>query len=151
MGVTEPDDGGYDVEETYLITWEKRPGAWMRARSLGTGEMLARNAELNALREKAEADGDREAKTRLTFEHAAGLLADVIVGWNMRRRGEALPITYESMMLLSDGLLLDAYKAYMTGNGEVGEGSDLGKDSPSGGSYPAELQAMEVLSPSPSS
>lgn len=145
------EDDGYDVEETYLITWEKRPGAWMRARALGTGEMLARNAELNALREKAETEGDRVAKTRVMFEHAAGLLADVITEWNMRRRGEVLPVSYESMMLLPDGLLLDAYRAYMQGNGEVAEGSPLGSGSPSGDSYPAELQAMEPLSSNPSS
>lgn len=143
---------GYDIEEIYRMEWSDRPDAVVRARSIGSGEMLAWSAD------HADAQS-REAH----FNRAIELLADVVVDWTLERRGRPLPIhdlsevddgderktlretNMASLRLIGHRFLLEIFSSYMGEAVQVQEESDLGKDSRSGGSFPAELQTMEVL------
>lgn len=139
---------GYEVEEIYILEWENRPGAQVKARSISSGELLQWSAKQAMLREAAEAEGGNSRD--VAFRHMAELLTEVVESWTFERRGVPVPITEDGCLMLGHKLLLAVYKAYMDESAEVDEGSDLGKDSNSGDSYPEELQAMEVLSESPS-
>lgn len=158
MGVA--DMAGYDIEEIYRLEWpDTRPGAVVRARSIGTGEMLAWSAK-HAM--AVEAPDQREAM----FLHTIEFLAHVIVDWTLERRGRPLPVhdvseaeaglreraidtNIDSLTAVGHRFLMDIYSAYMGATVEVPVDSDLGKGSNSGGSSPAELQTMEALSYSP--
>lgn len=163
MGITDKPDS-YDVEEIYVLTWENRPGAEVRARSIGTGEILDWSLRNARAREAAAEASDRTALRDASFTHMLETLAEVIVSWTLTRRGAALPVedasefepgtpeykaaietNVASLRRIGHKLLLDIYKAYMESSAEVDEGSDLGKDSTSGAPYPEELGETELL------
>lgn len=158
---------GYDVEEIYVLTWETRPGAEVRCRSISSGEVLDWSLRGALMAEQAAVEATRGNRTALrdgSFRHMADCLAEVVVGWSLERRGVPLPIVdvgdlerdspewkagvetnVASLMKVGHKLLLAVYKGYMEESAEVDEGSDLGKDSPSGEPYPEELGGTEAL------
>lgn len=131
----EPD--GYEVEEIYVLTWDARPGAVVKARSISIGEMLEHSERATKIRES----GKRED----WIYHVAEFLADVVVSWTLKRRGVPIPITAEGCLMIGNRFLLAIYGDYMSSGVDVPEDSDLGKDSLSGGQYPEELDETEAL------
>lgn len=141
---------GYDIEETIRLEFADLPGAWARCRVVSVGERLEMSGRLTRIKESID-DRNNPDRQRAMYEHMGEILSEVVVEWSMQRRGEPVPISVEGCLMLSERLLLRLYRGYMDGMiGAVAEDSELGKDSNSGGSYPAELQTMEALSPSPS-
>lgn len=69
---------------------------------------------------------------------------DVLESWNVTRRGEPVPPTYDGLRLLDTHFVLAIIGAWLTGT--TGTDADLGKDSPSGGNSPEEREAMAALS-----
>jgi len=132
----------YDVEEIYVLTWEDRPGAEVRARSLSTGELLEWSAKEVARR---EATTDPQERRNVVFYHAAEFLSEVVESWTLTRRGEPIPVTPAGCMLIGSQFLMKIYRDYFGASVEVPEASDLGKDFDSGEPYPEELQTTEAL------
>lgn len=128
---------GYEVEEIYVLTWDNRPGAVVKARSISMGEMLERSQQATKIKESGARDD--------WILHVAEFLADVVVSWTLKRRGVPIPVTPEGCLMIGNKFLLAIYGDYMSAGVDVPEDSDLGKDSLSGGPYPEELDETEAL------
>ena len=66
--------------------------------------------------------------------------------WNVTRKGEAVPPTYEGLLTLDTQFVMAIVGAWLTGT--TGADEELGKDSPSGGSSQEALTAAAALSSS---
>lgn len=99
--------------------------------------------------------GDYEAATSgaLTSAQAMPLIdrlidrfGELLESWNVTRRGEPVPPTAEGLRSLDAAFVLEIMGAWLTGSVQADE--ELGKDSGSGGTSAAELEAMAALSAS---
>lgn len=68
----------------------------------------------------------------------------VLESWNVQRRGQPVPATYEGLRQLDASFVLDIIGAWLTGTTQAD--AELGKGSISGGSSPEEQAAMAALS-----
>ena len=68
----------------------------------------------------------------------------VLESWNVTRRGEPVPPTFEGLKQLDAGFVTAIIGAWLTGT--TGADEELGKDSPSGGNSQEELTAAAALS-----
>lgn len=71
---------------------------------------------------------------------------EVLEDWNVTRKGEAVPPTYEGLLTLDTQFVMAIVGAWLTGT--TGADDDLGKDSDSGGSSQEALTAAAALSSS---
>ncbi len=71
---------------------------------------------------------------------------EVLESWNVERRGEPVPATYEGLRLLDVTFVMAIIGAWLTGT--TGADEELGKDSASGGTSPGGQAAMAALSAS---
>ena len=74
------------------------------------------------------------------------LFGELLESWNVERRGEPVPATYEGMRMLDVNFVLAIIGAWLTGT--TGADEELGKDSPSGGTSQEALTAAAALSSS---
>lgn len=74
---------------------------------------------------------------------------EALESWNVEKRGEPVPPTYEGLLTLDGTFAMDLISAWQAGTVSavsVDEDSDLGKGSPSGGTSPEVLAAMAASS-----
>ena len=71
---------------------------------------------------------------------------EVLEDWNVTRKGEAVPPTYEGLLTLDTQFVMAIVGAWLTGT--TGADEELGKDSDSGGSSQEALTAAAALSSS---
>lgn len=88
-----------------------------------------------------------ESKTRQ--EQISAFIAEHLVGWNLERKGEPLPLSAAGVSKLPSRLYSALIVAWVNAN--TGISAPLETGSPSGGPFPEDAIPMEPLSPSPES
>lgn len=129
---------GYEFDETvYRLTFEKRPGLKVAIFEPVTDDLLT-------LQELQDGDGSGEDGRKM-FRILAGYLES----WNVERKGEPVPATYEGLLSLPLSFQKELIDAWL--NAVTGVEPPLSSASGSGGSSPeASLQLASASAPLPS-
>lgn len=94
---------GYEPDETlYRLVFEDRAGLTVTCREPSVGQLLTLT-EMGALDQKSISP----AKLRELFALFAGLLDE----WNVTRKGKPVPATYEGVVSLSPGFVMEIIAA----------------------------------------
>lgn len=132
---------GYEADELIDVKVPGRPELQVLCRSISIGRMLD-------ISETRAAGEDRNANLAAA-RGAIDTVAEALVSWNLERQGVPIPATPEGVRTLGPKLLMDIYTAYVGDAVSVPEGSELGKDSPSGAPSPGGFAMTELPSESP--
>ncbi|GAA4226111.1 hypothetical protein GCM10022254_10000 [Actinomadura meridiana] len=135
-------DDGFEFEgNIYNLRFQtpSHKGLEVRAESVAVGEFrrLMRLAV-----ELQDDDGNPVAKTKFTPEQVDALdgllegFSRALVSWNLKKRGAPVPATPDGLDSMPLEFVFPVIKEWFTAVGGVAEDSALGKDSPSGVTFP---------------